>query len=320
MQNLKSLDDSHEIFALRHTKDNKVIKNGKCIKEISLDEYYGIKSIYTIEDALNTFPEVVFICNPSSKHIQTAIDFAKIGCHLFVEKPLGSNLNNIQELLKIIDSKKLITVVGYQQRFNPLINRVKGILQENKLISASFEWNTYLPNHHKYENYQKGYAAKSNLGGGVILCLIHEIDLIYHFLGFPKKVCSFGGHLSELIIDVEDTIMAILEYDKSIVSLNLSFAQTKEVRKFKMQFVDKTLFVDLVKNNYYLYNNDGGLIDHVFDKTTRDIMFKEELKHFLDCINNDGTSTVDFNDGSKSLELALIIKESMFELSTQSIV
>lgn len=317
LQNLKEIDNSHELFALRVSKKDNVIRNGESIAVECIDDYYGIKSIYNLREALKILPEIVFITNPSSKHIQTALSFAKIGSHLFIEKPLGIELKDLNKLRKIVDLKNLITIVAYQQRFNPLIEKVKRILNENKLVSASFEWNTYLPAHHKYENYQTGYAAKKDLGGGVILCLIHEVDLIFNLFGLPDQLMCIGGHLSDLEIDVEDTIMSILEYGKSLISLNLSFAQTKEVRKFKIQLTDKTLFVDLTRNTFELYDLNGDLIDKSIELTTRDEMFKEELLYFLGCIKRKEKTKFDINLGRESLELALMIKTSM--LSRKSI-
>ena len=40
------------------------------------------------------------------------------------------------------------------------------------------------------------YAAREDLGGGVILSQIHEMDLIYWFFGLPKAILCRGGKLS----------------------------------------------------------------------------------------------------------------------------
>ena len=180
-------------------------------------------------------------------------------------------------------------MVGHQTRFNPLIKNIKQIIEKNseKIITASFEWNTFLPLHHCYEDYSKGYAAKNELGGGVIMGLIHEIDLIYYLLGKPAKVFAYGGKLSDLKMNVEDTIMSIWEYetkDKTFpVYLNLSYAQTKEIRKFKVQFTDRTLFVDLMENKYEVFDKEGILIEKKKDETKRNDLFIKEISYFLDC-------------------------------------
>ena len=37
----------------------------------------------------------------------------------------------------------------------------------------------YLPDWHSYEDYRKSYFSRKDLGGGVLLTLIHEIEIRY---------------------------------------------------------------------------------------------------------------------------------------------
>jgi len=324
LQNVKKLqkqgkiDKNIRISAFRRNIDaHRIIKEGKCFKVKDIAEYYDIKTIKSLKEAKDIGPDVVFITNPSALHIKTALEFAKGGSDVFIEKPLGNNLNGLNELERIIKEKKLISMVGHQTRFNPLIKEIRRIIENNlkKVITASFEWNTFLPAHHRYEDYRKGYAARKNLGGGVVLGLVHEIDLIYYFFGLPKRILSVDSKLSDLKMDVEDTIMSFLEYkiNKKLIPiyLNLSYAQTKEVRKFKVQFTDSTLFVDLMENQYELYDKEGVLAKSKKDRTKRNDLFIKEVSYFLDCVKKRKNTFVDVFEASKSLKVALKIKESI---------
>ncbi len=315
LQSKKIIKDNLQLFGLIRQADiHRVIKEGKCFKVKNIAKYYDIKTINSLKKAKKIKPDIVFITNPSALHIKTALEFAKIGSNLFIEKPLGDKLDGLNELQKFVSKKRLISMVGYQTRFNPLIKDVKQIVKKGfkKIITASFEWNTFLPLHHRYENYSEGYAARKDLGGGVTLGLIHEIDLIYYLFGLPKKLIAVGGRLSNLKMNVEDTLMSIWEYkinQKFIpIYLNLSYAQTKEVRRFKIQFIDSTLFVDLLENKYELYNKNGGLIKDKTDKTKRNDLFIKEISYFLDCIKKRKDTFINVVEGRKSLELALKIK------------
>ena len=119
----------------------------------------------------------------------------------FVEKPAKFvSSKNIKFFNKEIKNKKLITMIGFQQRFNPIIEDIKNIIRKNTLgpiINADFLWHTYLPDHHRYENYKQSYAAKKELGGGVTYSLIHEIDLIQLFLGMPKSVIAIKNSVKK---------------------------------------------------------------------------------------------------------------------------
>ncbi len=319
LQNLRRISNDNELFALRKFNTDKIINNFKTFDVKSLSEFYGIKTVYSLEEAKKIKPDVVFITNPTSQHIKIALDFARVGSHLFIEKPLGSDLKYLDELQRVISQKKLITMVGYQTRFNPIIKKVKKIIQKNlkKIISASFEWNNFLPLYHQYENYSESYAAKESLGGGVTLTLIHEIDLIYNLFGLPEKIFAWGGKLSNLKINTEDTIMSILKYKlvgrNIFIYLNLSFAQTKETRKFKIQFTDLTLFVDLLENSYELYGQKGNLIEKHKENILRNDLFVNELSYFLECLKKQKNTFIGVDEGRKSLEIALKIKKLISE-------
>jgi predicted dehydrogenase len=317
LQNLQNLKEDLEIYTLRKTNRNLVIKNGKAFKVKDLANYYNIQNISSLEEVKKIKPDVSFITNPSSLHVKTAIPLAKLGSHLFIEKPLSNNLKDVNILEKIIDEKNLFTLLGYQTRFHPIVKNVEKIIKKKKndLISASFEWNTYLPFHHKYEDYSNGYAARTDLGGGATLNIIHEIDLIYHYFGMPQKIMAAGGKLSNLKMTADDTVMAILVYKigKKLfpVQLNLSYAQTKEVRKFRIQFNDSVIFVDLNQNEFKYYDEKGELAEKYKEKIPRNDLFIKELNYFLNCVDKGEKSVPDVSEGRKSLEIALDIKKSL---------
>jgi predicted dehydrogenase len=294
-----------------------MVKDGQEKKVDDIGKYYGMTTVSSIVAAKKIQPDVVFVTNPSSLHISSAKEFAALGSDLFIEKPLGHSTVGLSELERIVRSNKLVTMVGFQTRFNPLIEHIKKLVEkrEDNIISAAFEWNTYLPVHHKYEDYSKGYAARKDLGGGVVLGLIHEIDLLYYLLGTPKKMVAVGGKLSDLHMNAEDTVATILTYQKKRklipVTLRLSYAQTKEVRVFQFQFTDSTLFVDGMKNSYALYDEKGKLVEKKTDPTIRNELFKKEILYFFNCVKKRTQPITNIFEARKSLELALEIKKQI---------
>ena len=62
-----------------------------------------------------------------------------------------------------------------------------------KIIFSHVENGSYLPDWHPDENYSKSYAARNDLGGGVVLTCIHEIDYLYWIFGNVSEVFSISG-------------------------------------------------------------------------------------------------------------------------------
>src|SRR3989344_2131583 len=113
-----------------------------------------------------------FVCTPTSLHIPVAIKFAKAGINLFIEKPLSHNLKDIDKLEEIVKTNKLITMMGMNYRFHLGLQLVKKIIDNKKIgeiLSARVFGGYYLPYWHPNTDYKKEYAARKELGGGVIL-------------------------------------------------------------------------------------------------------------------------------------------------------
>ncbi|MFA5857120.1 MAG: hypothetical protein WC867_07185, partial [Candidatus Pacearchaeota archaeon] len=92
-------------------------------------------------------------------------------------------------------------------------------------------------------------------------------------------------------------------------STDLSYAQTKEIRQFKVQFTDSVLITDLHNNSLKIFDIEGKLIKEINYNVVRNDLFIEEIRYFLDCIKNKKKSFLDISVGRKSLEIGLRIKK-----------
>ena len=118
------------------------------------------------------------------------------------------------ELVRMAAEQERIAMVGYQLRFHPCLRKLAEIVQSGilgNLLAVRATIGEYLPNWHLYEDYRKMYAARADLGGGVVLSQIHEFDYLYSLFGLPRRIFAVGGHWSELEIDVEDTASILME-------------------------------------------------------------------------------------------------------------
>jgi predicted dehydrogenase len=322
LRNFKDIvGEQSEIFVYRNTNHNTVIEDGLAFECDSIKDYYGYTQVSSLEEGLGLCPDVVFITNPSAKHIDAALLAAKSGTHIFIEKPLSHSFEGVLELQELAAENNLVVRVGYQTRYSPCFTEVQLLLTEGRygnLISAGFEWGTYLPDHHPYENYREGYAARNSLGGGVTLGLIHEIDLIYSFFGTPKSISAIGGNLSELEMTAEDTVSALMgfEIEGRLVPVNLflSYAQKHEVRTFRLQFVEGLLVCDLLSNSILVYGSKGDvLLRKEYGLLDRNDMFKAQLGEFIDAVRVEDTGGNTLVSGAETLSIALAIRDHINE-------
>jgi predicted dehydrogenase len=263
---------------------------------------------------------MAFITNPSSMHVEVALQAAKAGCHLFIEKPLGSNTDDVEELINIVEQQKLVALVAYQLRFHPGLKQVSKWLKEGRIGQpawAHLVHGEFLPNFHPYEDYRIGYAARKTLGGGVILTQIHEFDYALWLFGKPRRIFAMGGKVSDLEIDVEDSASVIMECvvgNTSVpVSLCLDYLQSPPHRTC-------TIVGDKGRIVWDFHDSKKAILEDRVTGKTEELDFQhfeiqqiyiDELQHFLDAALGKVLPVVDLRAGHESLQMALAAHRSI---------
>ncbi len=305
----------------RHVANLLLISNSQIIictkQKIANPSPKRVKIVNSIFDCLKEKPDVAIITNESSFHVLTAIKFAKAGIDIFIEKPLSNSIKETKKLLSIIKQEKIITQMGCQFRFHKCIKEIKNMVLNNKIgkiISVKVECGSFLPDWHPYEDYRNSYAARTDLGGGVVLTNIHEIDYLYWLFGDVKEVFSITGKYSDLKISTDDLSVGILKFKNNVIAeLHLDYFQKPDFRSCKIIGSKGTLFWDSDTNIVTLYDNKKNKWIKVlkWPKYDRNLMFKEELIHFLNCVKKRRiTINPVEKDGIKTLKIGLAIIKS----------
>lgn len=320
----KILGDQAEIAAYRVRNLKRVFDDSmKIVPGQSVEEFFGIREYYDLEDALGWKPDITIISNPNSMHLECAIRSAQAGSDLFIEKPLANSFKNVGLLRDLVEKKGLKAYVGYQNRFHPCVRMLKDVIEGEKLgriIAVHCEIGELLTGMHSYEDYRGMNESQKSTGGGVVLCQIHELDYLYWLFGMPKELFSIGGKNSRLDIDVEDHAVTLCRYQREgyefPVTIQQDFLQSPPVRTCKVIGEYGRVEIDLLKNECTLRMADHEAECHTFPSFTRNDMFVEEMKMFLQCVASREREFINIEDGLASLRFALAIKESMKNKAT----
>jgi len=313
------LGNKAQISAYRTKKESIVLTDNMDVEEgARLDKEYEYSSFDTLDKALADSPEVVFICNPTSLHMPVALAAARRGCHLFIEKPLSHNLKGIKNLISLVEEKNLVAYVGFQLRFHPCFLQLKELLKKGKkgnILSVHIENGGYLPGWHKWEDYRRSYAACKNLGGGVVLTQMHEIDYALSLFGPPENVYALGGHLSSLELDVEDVVDVLMEFPyqerKLPTFFHLDYLQRPPSRKCRVIGEKGTITMDLISKNVVFKDNNGNEERFEYKDFPRNQLYLDELKHFFACIHGEAKPLNDIPEAFKGMKVAMAVKRSM---------
>ena len=302
----------------RHV-DNLLLINNIEILVVSSQDYKSTKLckfFKNINDALKEKPQAAIITNNTNEHIKTAIKLAKLKIDIFIEKPLSNSLHGIELLSKISRKYKLVTMIGCNLRFHENIISIKKLIDNNsigKIISVQAESGSFLPAWHPYENYKKSYASNTNLGGGVVLTCIHEIDYLYWFFGNVKNTISCTGQFGNLKISAEDLSASIIEFKNGIIAeIHLDYFQQPDIRRCKIIGTAGTIKWDSDSNSVNLFSAKTKKWKQIskIKKYKRNSMYQKEILHFIKCIRKRKQTINPLIDGIETLKIALAIKKS----------
>ncbi len=277
------------------------------------EQSLGISASYTdLDAALATKPTAVFVCTPSSQHLDIALRAAAAGCHLFVEKPVSHSMDGVTRLMMEVRRHSLVAVVGSQWRYHPCVLRLRELLAAGSLgalRSASVDYAEYLPDWHPYEDYRESYAARAALGGGVVLTQIHDYDLAWWLFGPVTQVSATGGHLSALEIDVEDTVEASLAARLCPVTVRQCFAARPPHRTITVHGTRGVATLDLLAAT--LTVSPAVVAPFTVAAYQRNEMFLAEVYNFLACIGGTAQPIAPLEDGISVLQVALSVKTAL---------
>lgn len=299
---IRELLPSANICVLRHLKNDVYKENNLLV-------------VTEIEEALQFNPDIAIICNPSSQHVSIAQKLADAKVHLLIEKPISNETEGVLELLETCKKNRVHLQVGYNLRFYASLIEFKKKIDNRsigKLLSFKCEVGSYLPNWRPNSDYKYSVSARKELGGGVLLELSHEIDYINWIFGPIEWIIASSGKQSDLEIDVDDFALLILglHSDKEKLkikgTINMNFFRRDSLRECVVIGSEGTLKWDGIVGQIWRFDAiKNKWVTEFRESIKTDESYREELKHFLESINNKRYS---ITSGEESLDVLRIVE------------
>ena len=122
-------------------------------KAQGLANKYNVNYYVSIDDMINTEKlDACLVCTPTKTHFQVSRKLMENGINIFVEKPLSYSSKECGEMIDIAKRDKVALTCGYLERFNPAVQDVKKLLDEQKygeLLMIEFHRENRMPLHIK---------------------------------------------------------------------------------------------------------------------------------------------------------------------------
>ena len=181
-----------------------------------LGEQFHCKSYSNLDAFLaDDSIDIVTIATPSGAHLEPTIAAARAKKHIICEKPLEVTPARIQQMIDIAKEEGVTLSGIFNRRFNPAVTALKETVDQGRfgtlsLCDAQIKW--YRDQAYYDSATWRGTTALDG-GGALMNQSIHTIDLLLYLVGNVKRLSASMALLTHKNIEVEDTAVAILEFE-----------------------------------------------------------------------------------------------------------
>ncbi len=262
-------------------------------------------------------PDAVIVANPTALHLDVAIPAAQAGCAILLEKPISHSTERLDQLEAAVKESGSRVLVAFQFRYHPGLVRARQLIaagEIGRIVSAHVHFGEYLPAWHPWEDYRRGYAARADLGGGVVLTQCHSLDYLPWLVGQKvAQVWGFTGKVSDLEVDVEDTAKIGLRFeDGSLGSVHLDYNRQPPVHTFDIVGTKGSIKWDLPDGATHIYRAESKEWQAypMPEGWERNVMFLEQMKHFVAVVRGEAQPACTLEDGMRVQRLVEAIHQS----------
>ena len=271
--------------------------------------------VHDLADALGDAGLVV-VATPTSRHRDQLGAAVAAGCHVLVEKPVAVTADGLDAIADAADDRGLVAAAAHQFRFEPGLVMLRDMLDAGALgplLTVEAHQGEHLADYHPDEDYRDGYAARRDLGGGVLRTQIHHIDALEWVVGPLTRVYAAGGHRSDLEIDVEDTATYLFRTaDGTPVEGHLDYRQRP--KRVALAVVGSEGRIDWDHYGGRLVHTPfapgAAPVEHTWPYD-RDAMFRAQWHDVLAAVRTGSAPRTPLRDGIRAVRLVEAIERSI---------
>lgn len=289
----------------------------------SIAQKFGIPNAYQTAEELFESEQIdaVSICTSNNSHIPLARLAFENGADVLIEKPIGIDYTDANQLAKEASNKKRICMVGMTHRFRNDANAMKRFIDNGDVGDIYYAKARILRRRGTPSGW---FTDKSISGGGPLMDIgVHVLDLAWWILGKPEPrsatghlVKGIGRYSTEMLsrwnsaqsLNKENTIFDVEDFGTALLRFNNGVVLHLEVSWAINGAQDEGLKVDV-------FGTKGGIsLDPLCFYTEKNNIFLEsklaieknnsmeaEIDHFVECVLTRKPPIIPAEDGAKIL-------------------
>ncbi len=279
----------HEVVLLRH--------GGHDPNPDGLREYYDFDEVLASEGCI----DAAVVCSPTSGHLDDVAGLVERGIPFLLEKPPAVDLSATRRMRRLLERPGAPRYdIAFNMRYYPPLRFIRHRLSDMGRVYCAQVWaGAYLPDWRPGVDYRTTSSARAELGGGVHVELVHEIDYILWFFGMPVSVFATARRISDLEITTQDLCSAVLLYEDGMtVELHLDYLSRKRIRGCRVIARDATLEWDMGAGQISCVTDGSQCGDLQFSLDPGydfNNTYVEELAHFTRVVDEGAAPAVDIH-------------------------
>lgn len=231
--------------------------------------------------------KIVFIATRHDSHARMAAEALRGGRHVFVEKPLATNIEGLREVVAAARDADGLLMVGYNRRFAPIAREIKERFSKRAgPMTIVYRVNAgQLPAEHWTHDGTEG-------GGRTIGEVCHFIDFVQFLTdALPERVTATGVPQGQSAGLVDDSVIISLSMsDGSVASIVYTASGDNSVAKEHVEiFCDRSVArIDDFKSGVFIRGGKSAKLGG----SSQDKGHAAEITAFLDAVRSGGDAPI----------------------------
>ncbi len=285
-------------------------------KNCGADFYTDERELLAREDI-----DIVSVTTPSGMHPAHGRMVAESGKHSILEKPIGTNLKDVDEMIRAFDKAQTQLFVVKQNRLNTTMRLLKQAVDKGRFGRIFFaQTNVFWTRDQDYYEQAKWRGTWEFDGGSFLNQASHYVDAIQWLVGEVDSVMAFTGTLARSI-EAEDTGAAVLKFrNGAIGSINVTMLTYPKNLEGSITIIGEKGTVKvggvainkIEKWDFDSYDDDDKLVRES-NYSPPNVYGFGHLGYYekvVNALSQKGAPDIDGRGGRKSLELVLAIYKS----------
>jgi len=260
--------------------------------------------------------DAVIICSPTDTHADYVEQCARVGKHVFCEKPLDLSLARIQQTLRVVHESGIKLMLGFNRRFDANFLKLKALIDEGKIGDVQLVRVTSRDPAPPPVEYLRS-------SGGLFLDMtIHDFDMARYLMGkevktvYAAAATLTGGTVAEagdidtaaVTLTFDDGSLAVIDNSRKAV-----YGYDQRVEVFGSKGMAN---VDNNKPDSHTYYHEAGVQSALplhFFMERYTASYLTEMKAFIAAVRGEREIPVGGDDGLKAALIAVAAQRSFHE-------